>query len=75
LSSVNSASLQEILKKYLSNVKKEDYPLYAVIGVAGPVNNNEIISLTNIPQWPRFSGEELAKEFGFKKCVLLKKAI
>ena len=70
-SPANSASLQEILKKYLSDVKKEDYPLYAVIGVAGPVNNNEIISLTNIPQWPRFSGEDLAKEFGLKKCVLL----
>ena len=70
-SPANSASLQEILKKYLSDVKKEDYPLYAVIGVAGPVNNNEIISLTNIPHWPRFSGEDLAKEFGLKKCVLL----
>ena len=69
--SADSASLQELLKEYLSKIKKEDYPLYAVIGIAGPVNNNEIISLTNIPHWPRFSGEEIAKEFNLKKCVLL----
>ena len=71
LSSAKAPSLQELLKDYLSNVKPEDYPLYAVIGIAGPVNNNEILSITNIPHWPRFSGEELASLFKFKKCIIL----
>ena len=71
LSSAKSKSLQDLIKNYLANVKKEDYPLYAVVGIAGPVNNNEVMSITNIPHWPRFSGEELAKLFNFKKCVIL----
>ena len=71
LSSAKAKSLQDLLKDYLGKVKKEDYPLYAVIGIAGPVNNNEVLSITNIPHWPRFSGEELANLFKFKKCVIL----
>ena len=70
-SSAKAPSLQELLKDYLAKVKPEDYPLYAVIGIAGPVNNNEVLSITNIPHWPRFSGEELATLFKFKKCVIL----
>ena len=71
LSSAKSPSLQELLKDYLVKIKPEDYPLYAVIGIAGPVNNNEVISITNIPHWPRFSGEELASLYKFKKCIIL----
>ena len=71
LTSATAPSLQELLKEYLSKVKKEDYPLYAVIGIAGPVNNNEVLSITNIAHWPRFSGDGLSELFGFKKCVIL----
>ena len=71
LVSSKSPSLQDLLKQYLSKVKPEDYPLYAVIGIAGPVNNNEVLSITNIPHWPKFNGDELAKTFNFKKCVIL----
>ena len=71
LSSADSSSLQDLIKKYLSKVKPEDYPLYAVIGIAGPVNNNEVLSITNIPHWPRFNGDDLAKVFNFKQCVIL----
>ena len=71
LVSSKSPSLQDLLKQYLSKLKPEDYPLYAVIGIAGPVNNNEVLSITNIPHWPKFNGDELAKTFNFKKCVIL----
>jgi glucokinase len=71
LSSAKAPSLQELLKEYLSKIKPEDYPIIAVIGIAGPVNNNEVLSITNIPHWPRFSGEELADLFKLKKCVIL----
>lgn len=64
-------SLQELLKKYLSKIKPENYPLYAVFGIPGPVKDNEVLHITNIPHWPKFSGEELAKEFNVKKFVLL----
>ena len=71
LSPTESPSLQDLIKNYLSKVDSENYPLYAVIGIAGPVNNNEVLSLTNIPHWPKFNGEELAKQFNFKQCVIL----
>jgi glucokinase len=64
-------SLQELLKEYLSKVKPENYPLYAVFGIPGPVKNNEVMSITNIPKWPKFSGEELATQFKMKQFVLL----
>ena len=70
-SSAKAPSLQELLKDYLSKVKPENYPLYAVFGIPGPVKNNEVMSITNIPKWPKFSGEELATQFKIKQFVLL----
>ena len=60
-----------MLKEYLSKIEKENYPLYAVFGIPGPVKNNEVLSLTNIQHWPKFNGEELAKQFQIKKVMLL----
>ena len=67
----NYKSLQILLEEYFSSLKKEHYPIYAVFCIPGPVKNNEVISITNIPHWPKFSGEELAKKFNIKKVVLL----
>ena len=71
LSPAKYPSLQELLKEYLSNIKPENYPLYAVFGIPGPVKNNEVLSITNIPHWPKFSGEELSGLFKIKKFILL----
>jgi len=71
LSPAKFPSLQELLKEYLSNIKPENYPLYAVFGIPGPVKNNEVLSITNIPHWPKFSGEELSNLFKIKKFILL----
>ena len=71
LSPAKYPSLQELLKEYLSNIKPENYPLYAVFGIPGPVKNNEVLSITNIPHWPKFSGEELSNLFKIKKFILL----
>ena len=71
LTPANFPSLQDLLKEYFSKVKKENYPLYAVFGIPGPVKNNEVISITNIPHWPKFNGKELADLFNIKKFVLL----
>ena len=67
----NYKSLQDLLTEYFSKVKKENYPLYAVFGIPGPVKNNEVLHITNIPQWPKFNGKELAEKFNIKKFVLL----
>jgi glucokinase len=62
------AAIEEFLAKYKNT---ENYPSYAVIGVPGPVKNNEILGLTNIPHWPKASGEEFAKKLNIKKFVFL----
>ena len=64
-------SLQELLEKYFSAIKPENYPIYAVFGIPGPVKSNEVLHITNIPHWPKFSGKELAEKFNIKKVVLL----
>ena len=71
LTPANFKSLQDLLKEYFSKVKPENYPLYAVFGIPGPVKNNEVLHITNIPHWPKFNGKELAEQFKIKKFVLL----
>ena len=64
-------SLEELFEKYLSTVDENEYPLYAVIGIPGPVKGNEILHIQNIPHWPKANGDELAKKFKIKKFVFL----
>ena len=56
-------SLESLLKEYLGKISPENYPHYAVFGIPGPVKNNEVLHVTNIPDWPKFNGDELAKTF------------
>ena len=65
-------SLESAIEEYLSKFKNtENYPEFAVIGVPGPIKNNEILGLVNIPQWPKSSGEEFTKKFNMKKFIFL----
>ena len=65
-------SLEAAVEEYLSKFKNtENYPHYAVIGVPGPVKNNEILGLANIPHWPKSNGEEFAKKLNIKQFVFL----
>ena len=65
-------SLEAAIEEYLSIYKNTDnYPLYAVIGLPGPVKNNEILKFSNITHWPKANGDEYAKKFGIKKFVFL----
>ena len=71
LSPKDFSSLELLFKKYLSKIDKENYPLYAVIGVPGPIKNNQILHLQNIPHWPSANGDQFAKTFNMKKFVFL----
>ena len=72
LSSQKYPSLEAAIEEYLSKYKNTDnYPLYAVIGVPGPVKNNEILRFSNITHWPKANGDEYAKKFGVKKFIFL----
>ena len=61
LSPADYPSLQELLKEYLASIPKENYPVVAVFGIPGPVKNNEVLHMANIPHWPKFNGDELGK--------------
>jgi glucokinase len=72
LSSQKFPSLEAAVEEYLSTYKNtENYPLYAVIGLPGPIKNNEIQRFSNINHWPSANGDEYAKKFGLKKFIFL----
>lgn len=72
LSPSNFPSLEAVFTEFLSKYKgTENYPLYAVVGIPGPVKNNEILGITNIPHWKNVKGEELAKQIGLKNVIFL----
>lgn len=65
-------SIEAVFESYLSKYKgTENYPLYGTIGVPGPVQNNVIYGLINIPHWKDMDGYKIEKEFGFKKFMFL----
>ena len=65
-------SLEAAIEEYISPYKNtENYPLYAVIGLPGIVENNELIASSNISHWPKINGNEYAKKFGIKKFIFL----
>lgn len=69
---VEYESLEILLKKFLSNIKEDQKPEYALMGMPGPVENNHIIILPNIPHWKvDDSGNELAKKLGMKKLIFI----
>ena len=64
-------SLELLLKEYLNTVK-DNYPEIAVIGVPGPVQDNTIMKLPNIPHWKgEISGEYLGHILNIKKFLFL----
>jgi glucokinase len=72
LSTQKYPSLEAALEEYLGKYKStENYPQCAVIGIPGPVQNNEIIKLANIPHWPKANGDEFAKKFNMKQFIFL----
>ena len=65
-------SLEAVFNDFLSKFKgTKNYPEYAVIGIPGPIKNNEILSITNIPHWSNLKGDEIAKKTKIKQVVFL----
>jgi hypothetical protein len=68
---VEHESLEILLKKFLFNIKEIEKPEYAIIGMPGPVENNQIITLQNIPHWKLDNGDILGEKLGLKKLVFV----
>jgi len=64
--------LTVLLKEFLQELEgKKDYPVLAVLGICGPVDNNKVEILANIKHWNDVNGDELAKSLKMKKVILV----
>lgn len=64
------SNFEEAIKQFLSDVPKEKQPEIAVVGVAGPVEDNVVV-LSNVPKWGSLSGDQLEKNLGLHHFVFL----
>ena len=64
-------SLEYLLKDFISKLKPNNKPQFAILGIPGPVENNQLITLPNIPHWNLENGDRLGKKLGIKKFIFL----
>ena len=70
-STVSFESLEKLITNFTSNLPPEQKPEYAYIGLPGPIENNCIITLPNIPHWRLYNGTKLGIKLGFKKFIFI----
>ena len=64
-------SLEFLLRDFISGIKEEQKPQFAVLGIPGPVEDNQLLTLPNIPHWKLENGDELGKKLGIQKFKFL----
>ena len=64
-------SLEHLLKDFISQLDSKQKPQIAVLGIPGPVEDNQLITLPNIPNWNLDNGDELGNKLGIKKFQFL----
>jgi len=64
-------SLESLLREFIAQLDGKHKPEIAVLGIPGPVEDNQLITLPNIPHWPLDNGDELGKKLGIKKFQFL----
>ena len=64
-------SLEYLLKDFISQLDSDSKPQFAILGIPGPVENNQLITLPNIPHWKLENGDLLGKKLGIKKFIFL----
>ena len=64
-------SLESLLDDFISQFDGNQKPEIAVLGIPGPVEDNQLLTLPNIPHWNLDNGDELGKKLGIKKFQFL----
>ena len=64
-------SLEILLKDFIAQLDPKSKPEYAVLGIPGPVENNQLLTLPNIPHWKLENGDILGQKLGIKKFIFL----
>jgi len=71
LDSHSFTDIIQLLKQFLKQFEgTENYPLVGVLGMPGPVFNNQIHIIANL-KWPRVCGVECAKLLNMKEFQFL----
>jgi len=68
---ISFKTLEELITKFISDIDEQYKPDYAFLGLPGPIEDNCIITLPNIPQWGSSNGTELGKKLGLKKLIFI----
>ena len=64
-------SLEFLLKDFISKLDENQKPEFAVLGLPGPVEDNQLLTLPNIPHWNLENGDKLGEKLGIKKFIFL----
>jgi glucokinase len=64
-------SLEFLLRDFISELDNNQKPEVAVLGIPGPVEDNQLLTLPNIPHWDLVNGDELGEKLGIKKFIFL----
>ncbi len=71
LCTFNYKSLELLLKDFISQLDPKQRPEFAVLGIPGPVEDNQLLTLPNIPHWNLENGDKLGEKLGIKKFIFL----
>jgi len=69
LSTSKYKDFSDCLKAFLKDTKKEEYPKFVSVGIAGP-RKGDIVKITNAP-WPEFDIKVVKSELGFTDLFIL----
>ena len=56
-STIEYKSLEFLLKDFISKLDENLKPEFAVLGIPGPVEDNQLLTLPNIPHWNLENGD------------------
>ena len=65
------SSLESLLRDFIAQLDEKEKPEITVLGIPEPVENNQLITLPNIPHWKLDNGDDLGKKLGIKKFQFL----
>ena len=64
-------SFKTAVEQFLEEFRgTEDWPTVGVVGIAGEVNNNTVIT-TNVEHWPVSDGNAIAEDLGLKSFTFI----
>ena len=64
-------SLEQLINKFLVNLTLEQKPKYAFISLPGPIEDNCVKTLPNMPYWEPYNGTQLGIKLGINHFIFI----